>query len=57
MVDGIKLMLRDKIATNGVIHVIEGVLMPPSALSLTELLQKSQAKHMLDLLKAAHVKV
>ena len=57
MVDGIKLMLRDKIATNGVIHVIEGVLMPPSALSLTELLQKSQAKHMLDLLEAAHVKV
>jgi len=55
LVDGISLMLTDKIATNGVIHVVESVVMPPSAHTVMEAVRASHAPHLEALLDAAEI--
>lgn len=50
-VDGIRIVLSDKLATNGIIHVIEEVILPPSSASVSDHL--ASAPHLSSLLEAA----
>lgn len=53
LVEGVKLILTDKIATNGVIHVIDGVILPPaSSRTMVEHLQETAAPLLLSLLES-----
>ena len=53
LVEGVKLILTDKIATNGVIHVIDGVILPPaSSRTMVEHLQETSAPLLLSLLES-----
>ena len=49
-VEGIKLMMKDKMATNGVIHVIEDVIIQESVMSVIDHLKKKNSNKLLDLL-------
>ena len=50
-VDGIRVIISDKLATNGIIHVIEEVILPPSSASVLDHL--AGAPHLSALLQAA----
>jgi len=50
-VEGVKLMMRDEIATNGVIHVIEEVIIQDSVKSVLEHLKKKNSHTLLNLLE------
>jgi len=51
LVEGIKLMMKDKMATNGVIHVIEDVIIQKSVMSIIDHLKKKNSHKLLDLLE------
>jgi len=53
MVDNIKLVLKDKMATNGVIHVIEEVIIQDSVRDVIEHLEAKNAKKLVELLKTS----
>ena len=40
-VDGVQVVMKDLVGTNGVLHVIDGVIVPPSARSVEEALEES----------------
>ena len=50
-VEGVKLIMRDEIATNGVIHVIEEVIIQDSVKSVIEHLKKKNSHTLLNLLE------
>jgi len=54
-VEDIKLIIRDKMGTNGVIHVIEDVIVQDSVKNVIEHLEKKQADKFLHLLKTSGV--
>jgi len=51
LIDGVKLMMKDKMATNGVIHVIEDVIIQKSVMSVIEHLKNKNSNKLLDLLE------
>eukprot|EP00092_Neocalanus_flemingeri_P035181 GFUD01038285.1.p1 GENE.GFUD01038285.1~~GFUD01038285.1.p1 ORF type:complete len:856 (-),score=258.96 GFUD01038285.1:138-2705(-) len=51
LVEGIKLMMKDKMATNGVIHVIEDVIIQKSVMSVIDHLKKKNSHKLLNLLE------
>ena len=51
LVEGIKLMMKDKMATNGVIHVIEDVIIQKSVMSVIDYLKKKNSDKLIDLLE------
>ena len=54
MVEGVKLtMMKDIVGTNGVIHVLEEVLVPKSARSLVDVLEERESGNLLDLVQEA----
>jgi len=52
-VEGVPMIFSDKVATNGVIHVVDDIILTPDSLSLTQHLEKRKSSHLLDLIKAA----
>jgi len=52
-VEGVNLIFSDQVATNGVIHVVDDIILTPDSLSLTQHLEKRKTSHLLDLIKAA----
>jgi len=54
-IEDIKLVIKDKMGTNGVIHVIEEVIIQDSVKNVIEHLEKKQAKNFLELLKLSGV--
>jgi len=52
-VGGVKLMMKDKMATNGVIHVIEDVVIHKSISSVIDHLKKKNSEKLLTLLEKA----
>ena len=55
LVDGIKLKMKDIVGTNGVIHVIEDVLVPESARTAVDALKTREMNTILDLFDSAHL--
>jgi len=55
LIDEVKLVIKDKMGTNGVIHVIEEVVIQDSVKNVIEHLEKKHAKKFLDLLKTSGV--
>jgi len=49
-VEGIKLVMMDKMATNGVIHVIDDIIIQKSVMSVIDHLKKKNSEKLLDLL-------
>merc|ERR1711915_1055094 len=54
-VEGIKLMMKDKMTTNGVIHVIEDVIIQDSFVSVLDHLKKKNANKLLDILEKSQL--
>jgi len=54
-VEGIQLVFSDKVATNGVIHVVDGIIETQDSLSLTQHLEMRETSHLLDLIMAAEL--
>jgi len=54
-VEGIKLMMKDKMTTNGVIHVIEDVIIQDSVVSVVDHLKKKNANKLLDILEKSQL--
>lgn len=52
-VDGVELVMRDIMATNGVIHVIDDVIIPSAAKSLSDVLTLRKMTTMRDMLDSA----
>ena len=52
-VEGVELIMKDVMATNGVIHVIDDVIIPSSAKSLSDLLKQKGLTTLLSLLDAS----
>jgi len=50
-VEGIKLMMKDKMATNGVIHVIDDIIIQESVMSVIDHLKKKNSEKLLNLLE------
>jgi len=50
-VEGIKLVMKDKMATNGVIHVIDDIIIQESVMSVIDHLKKKNSEKLLDLLE------
>jgi len=55
LVEGIKLMLKDKMATNGVIHVIEDVIIEDSVMSVIDHLKQKNSHKLLSLLEKSNL--
>merc|ERR1711915_1077522 len=55
LVEGIKLMLKDKMATNGLIHVIEDVIIEDSVMSVIEHLKQKKSHKLLSLLEKSNL--
>jgi len=53
IVGGVKLMLRDKMTSNGVIHVIDEVIVLPAVRSVIDHLKARNANNLLDLIDKA----
>lgn len=53
LIEGIKVVLKDIVGSNGVIHVIEDVIIPESARSLIETLEANHAPTFAELFKLA----
>merc|ERR1711936_1044402 len=54
-VEGVQLVFTDKVATNGVIHVVEDIILTEDSLSVMQHLRKRKTSHLLDLIKAAEL--
>ena len=52
-VEGVTLMMKDKLAANGVIHVIEDVIIQESVKSVLDHLKERRAERLLELVEAA----
>lgn len=50
-VEGIKLVMKDKMATNGVIHVIDDIIIQESVISVIDHLKKKNSEKLLNLLE------
>ena len=53
MVEGVKLLMVDIVASNGVIHVIDDVIVPESARSVPEALEEAKMTTMKELFDLA----
>jgi len=54
-VEGVQLLISDKVATNGVIHVVNDIIITQDSLSLMQHLERRKTSHLLDLIRAAHL--
>jgi len=54
-VEGVQLIYSDKVATNGVIHVVDDIIITKDSLSLIQHLERRKSSHLLDLIKAAEL--
>jgi len=54
-VEGVQLIFSDKVATNGVIHVVDDIIITQDSLSLMQHLERRKTSHLLDLIKAADI--
>jgi len=52
-IDGIKLFMKDKMTKNGVIHVIEDVIVQPEVINVIDHLKKKNSNKLLNLLQSA----
>jgi len=55
-VDKSRLVIRDMVATNGVIHVIDSIIMPTSAKNVVEKLEERNADRFLSLIEKSSLK-
>jgi len=54
-IDGIKLFMKDKMTKNGVIHVIEDVIVQPEVINVIDHLKKKNSNKLLNLLESAEM--
>merc|ERR1719370_2231168 len=52
-VEGVQLIYSDKVSTNGVIHVVDDIIITKDSLSLIQHLERRKSSHLLDLIKEA----
>lgn len=52
-VDGVQIVARDIMATNGVLHIIDGILLPDEANTVTEALENAGMNDLISLIKKA----
>ncbi|XP_023225781.1 transforming growth factor-beta-induced protein ig-h3-like [Centruroides sculpturatus] len=55
-VDDVQIVAHDMVGTNGVVHIVEEVLIPDSARTLTETLQRADRSDLVDLIEVAGIR-